>query len=247
MATLQVAFSLIKNYTMQAREDYLSLFEGNFITDAAVMKNKLRSIKAFIFDWDGVFNNGQKNMEGHSGFSEVDSMGINLLRFNTYLFQKQIPLTAIITGEKNGLALSFAERENFNSIYYKVKNKETALLHFCKQHQLVPSEILFVFDDILDFSVAKLVGLRMMIGRRSNPLILEYAQQQRLVDYISYHDGETNALREITELCLLLTNNFQKVLELRMKFSEEYKTYISKRNEVDTVSYSAIADEIVKV
>jgi 3-deoxy-D-manno-octulosonate 8-phosphate phosphatase (KDO 8-P phosphatase) len=231
---------------MQARPDIIAIFNGDFVMDFSVMKNKLRNIKAFIFDWDGVFNNGHKNLDGHSSFSEIDSMGINLLRFNNYLLQKKLPLAAIITGEKNEIAFNFAKRENFNNLYYKVKNKETALLHFCKQHHISPSEVMFMFDDVLDFSVAKLVGLRMMVNRKSNPLTVEYARQQRLVDYVTFYDGSNNAIREVSELCMLLSNNFQKVMELRMKNTAEYKTYIKTRNDVQTIPFTASGDDIVQ-
>jgi 3-deoxy-D-manno-octulosonate 8-phosphate phosphatase (KDO 8-P phosphatase) len=225
----------------------INLFKGDFITDFSAIKNKLRNIKAFIFDWDGVFNNGQKNNEGHSTFSEIDSMGINLMRFNSFLFQQKLPITAIITGEKNELAFSFAKRENFNAIYFKAKNKETALLHFCKTHQLTPAEIMFVYDDILDFSVAKLVGVRMMVQHTANPLTIDYAKRNRLVDYITYHDGNNNALREISELVMLLSNNFQKVVEMRTKYSPEYTKYITTKSDTPTLSYTADGEAMVQI
>jgi len=37
---------------------------GRFISEPELISAKLKTIKAFIFDWDGVFNNGQKSAEG---------------------------------------------------------------------------------------------------------------------------------------------------------------------------------------
>jgi len=34
---------------------------GEFITPVSELAEKLSSVKAFIFDWDGVFNDGTKN------------------------------------------------------------------------------------------------------------------------------------------------------------------------------------------
>ncbi len=65
-------------------------FKGVFITDASVIQQKLKKIKAFIFDWDGVFNDGRKDIDGNSSFSEVDSMGVNMMRFSYYLFKSSI-------------------------------------------------------------------------------------------------------------------------------------------------------------
>lgn len=56
-------------------------FIGQFVTSEADIAKRLSKAKAFIFDWDGVFNNGFKQGQAGSGFSEVDSMGTNLLRF----------------------------------------------------------------------------------------------------------------------------------------------------------------------
>ena len=38
---------------------------------------RLARTKAVLFDWDGVFNDGFKDAEGGSPFSEVGSMGVN--------------------------------------------------------------------------------------------------------------------------------------------------------------------------
>ena len=229
-------------FTLPPIED---LFTGVFISDAALLKNKYRNIRAVLFDWDGVFNTGQKNIDGQSTFSEVDSMGVNLMRFNGYLFRKQQPIMGIVTGEHNQLAFKFARREHFHQVYHRVAHKELAFRHFCQQHHLQPHEVMYVFDDVLDFSAAKLAGLRFMVGRSCNPLTLEFAQQQRLVDYITHHDGGQNAVREVTELCLLLTNSYQKVLELRMKYAEDYKKFIGERNSIETSFYTLQGDAIV--
>jgi 3-deoxy-D-manno-octulosonate 8-phosphate phosphatase (KDO 8-P phosphatase) len=105
--------------------------------------------------------------------------------------------------------------------------------------------VLFVFDDILDFSVAKLVGVRMMIKHQGNPLTIEYATKNRLVDYVTANDGGNNGIREVCELILLLTNNFQKVVEMRTKYSPEYKHYIATRAEIATSSFTAEDDNII--
>jgi 3-deoxy-D-manno-octulosonate 8-phosphate phosphatase (KDO 8-P phosphatase) len=221
-------------------------FKGEFVTNYLTLKQKLRQIKALVFDWDGVFNNGQKNIEGHSGFSEVDSMGVNMLRFSHYLLNKQAPLTAIITGENNQLAFSFAQREHFNAVYYKMANKETALLHFCKQHGFSPAEVLFVFDDVLDLSAARLAAIKCMVGRTANPLLLQYAKDNRAADYITRFDGSNYAVREVCELMMALGNNYYSVMDHRTRFSDVYQAYLSERNNAKTVHYTADKNEIVQ-
>ena len=55
----------------------------------------------FVLDWDGVFNSGEKTSTTGSSFSEVDSMGLNLLRYAYYLVHGKMPVTLVISGEKN--------------------------------------------------------------------------------------------------------------------------------------------------
>ena len=212
-------------------EDY---FKGEFVSSPQTLKQKLKQIKAFVFDWDGVFNDGRKNIDGHSGFSETDSMGVNMMRFSHFLLNKQLPITAIITGENNQLAFSFAKRENLHYVYYKASNKEIALMHLCQQHKISPADVLFVFDDVLDFSVAKLAGVRFMIGRSANPLLLEFSAENRLVDYITQHNGNDNGVREVSEIIMSMANNFDVAIEIRMKYAEAYKDYIALRNKTET-------------
>ena len=100
---------------------------GTFLTPAKRINSSLADIKAFVFDWDGVFNDGRKTSETDSTFSEIDSMGINLLRFDYWLRNRQIPRIFIITGMKNQAATEFSKREHFDGIFLNVKNKREAL------------------------------------------------------------------------------------------------------------------------
>ena len=221
-------------------------FKGVFVSSTTTLKQKLKQIKLFVFDWDGVFNDGRKNIDGHSDFSEIDSMGINLMRFSYFLSNKKLPVAAIITGENNQLAFSFAKRENFHAVYYKAANKEKALMHLCEQHNVSPADVLFVFDDVLDFSAAKLAGVRFMIGRPVNPLLYEFAIDNRLVDYITKYSGGNNAIREVSEIVMAMGNNFDITIDSRMKFSEAYQDYITLRKSIDPEFFSAIDNAIVK-
>lgn len=224
-------------------EDY---FKGTYVTNAISIKQKLRQVKAFVFDWDGVFNDGRKNIDGHSNFSEVDSMGTNLMRFSYFLQHKQLPLTAIITGENNQLAFSFAKRESFDTVYYKAANKEKAFLHFCTTNKISPADVMFVFDDALDLPIAKLAGVRFMVGRAANPLLTEFAIEKRLVDYITQYDGNNFAVREISEMVMAISNNFDLAVDHRMRFSELYQSYLNQRNTTTPNFFTLKDNEIIQ-
>src|SRR5687768_623752 len=187
-----------------------TVFTGEFITDKDQIVQKLSTIKAFVFDWDGVFNMGHKDENGCSTFSEVDSMGINLLRLNYYLRTKSCPKVAIITGENNKTAFGFAKREHFDAVYYNAKHKKLAVDHFCREFGLQPNQIAFVFDDVLDLSVASIVGIRCMLKREATPMFKKYVIGNQLVDYITQFGGGEYGVREITELLIGLSGSYNE-------------------------------------
>ena len=212
---------------------------GQFVTPVSVLEEKLSKIKAFVFDWDGVFNDGSKGIDKQSTFAEPDSMGTNLIRFSYWLQnQETFPYTAIVTGENNKTGKFFAEREHFDAIYLGYKDKADAISDICKSQKIKPDEILFVFDDILDLSVAKIAGVRFQINRKGNPLLEAYLKQNQLVDYISSNNGSQYGVREICELILGISDQFETVVQERVAFSENYKKYIKLRNLTLTQEYT---------
>jgi 3-deoxy-D-manno-octulosonate 8-phosphate phosphatase (KDO 8-P phosphatase) len=172
-------------------------------------------------------------------------MGINLLRFNHYKRKGSMPLFAIITGERNSASHSFAEREHIDTVYYKIKHKSIAFDHLCKHHNLSPDEVLFVFDDVLDFDVAAKVAIRMMIQRQCNPLLLNYAVKHNLADYLTANDGNSHGLREVTELLIGLTGKYDETLSDRIAYNDTYRKYITLRNSLPTEYNTVNGDEIV--
>jgi 3-deoxy-D-manno-octulosonate 8-phosphate phosphatase (KDO 8-P phosphatase) len=205
---------------------------GTFCTPYTTFTEKLRRVKAFIFDWDGVFNDGTKDHQASSNFNEVDAMGTNLLRFSRWLERGSLPFTAIMSGERNQLSFQFTQREHFHQAYFKVANKKHAFQHFLKTYDLNPDEVAFAFDDVLDLSVASVAGLRIFIGRQANPLFRNYVIKNGLADYIT---GQKQfAVRETCELLIGATGNFEKVIDGRVQFSEEYHHYLDQRQNIET-------------
>ncbi len=225
--------------------DFENLFKGKFLTPPANILVKLEKIRAYIFDWDGVFNNGEKDERNTSLFNEIDAMGINLLRFNHYKRNGAMPLCGIITGERNSASHSLANREHLDFVYYKIKHKSTALEHLCKEHNLAPDEILFVFDDVLDLDVAAKVGVRMMVSRPANPLLIKYAEERQLMDYLTANDGNNHALREVVEVLTGLTGIYDETLSDRIEYNDTYRKFITLRNTLPTEYYTVEGDNIV--
>jgi 3-deoxy-D-manno-octulosonate 8-phosphate phosphatase (KDO 8-P phosphatase) len=206
------------------------LFKGEFLVDAKSLRQKLKNIRAYIFDWDGVFNDGHKTESGSSSFSEIDSMGTNLLRYSHYLAKSVVPYTAIISGEQNKTAETFVKREHFDFLYSGIKNKYDALQHFCRLKNIEASEVAFVFDDVLDLSVAVRCGLRIIVSRESSSAFTRFVKKKKLADYFTYSSGANNAVRESAELIMCLCGEYENAVQNRMDYSQSYSEYLGKRN-----------------
>ncbi len=214
---------------------------GQFCIPAVDIQRKLENIKAFVFDWDGVFNDGSKRDQTGSGFTEPDAMGTNMLRFSYWLKNKSLPFTTIITGEENESALFLAKRERFTSLYFKATNKQKSFEHFLHANQLQAKEVAFVFDDVLDLAVASQCGLHLAVYRDSNPLFNQHLIANKLADYMTSGSGGKNAVRESCELLMGLHGNYDEAITHRMNFSETYQQYLSQRQQIETTIFSGLS------
>ncbi len=215
----------------------IKLFEkggGEFVSPPLSFVEKLKKVKAILFDWDGVFNDGSKKAGEGSPFSEVDAMGSNLLRYAYRRLNGQLPIVAIVTGENNPPAQALAQREHFHELYFLAKNKSITLDSFCAKYSIKPAEVLFFFDDVLDLGVASQCGARIMIRRNANPMLNEYAKQNGLVDYLTASEGGRAGLREGCELVMGLLGVYDDVVRSRSIFSQDYKDYVAERSKVET-------------
>ena len=229
---------------MSEIESLFSGIGGSFITPAAQLRRKIDGIKAIIFDWDGVFNQGQKADSGGSPFSEPDAMGINLLRFSFWLRQGTIPPTAILSGEDNPGSRHLALREHYAAAYLKSTNKKKAFDHFLKRFELSPNQVAFIFDDVLDLGLAEICGLRVQVRRRGSPMFTQWVARHGLADYVTGQEGGQSAVREACELLMGLADGFDQALVERKSFSPGYSRYLDERNLLSTELYLLSGGEI---
>ena len=220
---------------------------GELILPEASLLEKIKHIKAFVFDWDGVFTDAGKDHLLQSRFNEADSMGTNLLRFSYYLHHKILPTTAVISGEKNSAAFTFIDRERFHASYSKFANKIDAAKHLCATHHISLKEIAYVFDDVLDLNLADECGLRIFIPRNANPLFNEYVLKHHLADYTTGSAGGNGAVREACELMIGLNGNYEQVITERANFSNIYKSYLDLRKATTPIYYTSQEGAVTEV
>jgi 3-deoxy-D-manno-octulosonate 8-phosphate phosphatase (KDO 8-P phosphatase) len=205
---------------------------GRFVLPAEVIKSKLSEIKAFVFDWDGVFNDATKGEGTQSLFSEIDSAGLNLLRYAYYRMTKSLPVFSIITGEENPTALQFSKREGFNLVFTKVLNKIEAVNHLCRRNNIATSQVACIFDDINDLSMARMCGLRFMINKSSNPAFQSVVVNNGWCDYITGNEQPNYPLREICELIMAFSGRYEESLLSRVNLDDTYKKFLEQKKSV---------------
>ena len=204
--------------------------DTRFLRSSADLAIRLHNIRAVLFDWDGVFNDGWKDLDGGSPFSEVGSMGVNMLRFALWLRNGVNPPAAVITGQINPHAEKFVKRERFHALYMGFINKPDAFQQFLQDNVLKPEQVAFFFDDAIDLPVAKRCGLRVMIGRNTGKLFTEHVVARGDVDIITEHSGGENGLREATEAVMGLMGSFDNVFDQRAAYTSDYQRYLKERN-----------------
>lgn len=207
---------------------------GRFVTPAAAIAEKLRGIRALLFDWDGVFNAGAKGGGVASGFSEPDSMGTNMLRYALWRVQGAQPVCAILSGADNAAAREFAQREHFQDVYCGMRDKLRAFEDFTERHGLRTSEIAYVFDDINDAAIARRCGLRALVRREASPLFLDHVVAHGLCDYVTAHEAARHAVREICELWIGSFDLYATVVAARSTGEPDYEAYFAERQRIVT-------------
>lgn len=216
--------------------EYLKAFATlgtRFMRPPDVLQRNLGQIRALLFDWDGVFNDGWRDTQGGSPFSEVGSMGVNLLRFALWQREKHRIPCGVITGQQNVQAENFTTRENFSDLFMGFKNKSGAFDEFLRTHKLEARQVAFFFDDILDLPIARRCGFRVMIRRRNSPLFENHVVAKGDTDLLTHFSGGENGLREACELLVGLTGRAEDIIEHRVRFSDLYQEYLADRGKVE--------------
>jgi 3-deoxy-D-manno-octulosonate 8-phosphate phosphatase (KDO 8-P phosphatase) len=225
----------------EAELEVFSNLGGTFVTPIRALAERMPSIRGFVSDWDGVFNQGAKGESAESTYSEPDSMGTNLLRYALWRQHGALPIAALITGADNASARSFALREHFHALYYGARTKTAAIESLCREHRVSSDRLVCIFDDVNDLGMAFACGIRIFVQRSASPLLREYVVRQGLCDYVTAHSAERHAVREVCELLLGLAGSFEAVVASRVAWDREYAAYFKARQALTT----ALVDQSV--
>ncbi|MFO7790372.1 MAG: KdsC family phosphatase [Bacteroidota bacterium] len=119
-------------------------------------KEKLKQIKAFVFDVDGVLSKSVVSIcdDGKLMRTTNTKDGYALKRANEEGY-----IVGIITGGLNNSVVLRFNNLGIKSIYTGSQNKMADLKHFIDTYKLDYSKILYMGDDLPDYEVMKTVGV----------------------------------------------------------------------------------------
>lgn len=152
-------------------------------------KTKLKNIKAFVFDVDGVFTDGSVYLLPGGNMCRV----MNVL--DGYAVVKAIKnnyLIGVITGGNDEEVRHRINYLGINDYYAKSPNKLTDFEDFKSKYNLKNEEILTMGDDLSDIGIMRISEIS-ACPKNAVPEVKEIS------DYISTIEGGKGAVRDVIE------------------------------------------------
>lgn len=190
-------------------EPSCSLLDGERVLELILTKNVIESLDAscmyqsrplpqvislLVFDFDGVMtdNCALVDEQGHEQVvvNRSDGLGISLLRR-----QKNIDMLVLST-ETNATVAARCNKLGI-PVIQGIEDKANTLSRWLINHQIDPSHVIYVGNDINDMACFSLVGYA-MVPADAHPLVRKKA------DLILRNDGGRGAVREVCDLLMNL-------------------------------------------
>lgn len=157
-----------------------------------IYKSKLKDIKAFIFDVDGVFTNSQILL--HPDGDLLRSMNTR----DGYAVKTAIDngfKVCIISGGRSQVVRTRLLDLGLKDVYLGVKDKLEVFNEYIKDENIDPETVMYMGDDIPDYPVMEKVGLA-CAPKDAAEEILEISH------YVSSKKGGEGCVRDIVEQTL---------------------------------------------
>ena len=162
-------------------------------------KEKLKKIKTFVFDIDGVFTNGEIMVDSHGNesrsFNTKDGIAVKLANDLGYNI-------AVITGANNNGIKARLNRLGIKNVFLNSSDKVKDLLNYSKTNNINLEKTVYMGDDLPDTFPMKLVYLK-TCPFDAVPEVREIS------DYISNKNGGEGCVRDIIEQTLKVQGNWK--------------------------------------
>lgn len=176
-----------------------------------MMENRLKGIKAFIFDVDGVLTDGgilaDLNGELFRTFDSKDGFGLRMAYMHGYR------LGVISGGRSESIRKRFCQcGMKPEDVYLGSRDKIEDFEDFCRKYDLGPEEIMYFGDDLPDIPVMKACGCGVAPSDAVDD-VLEAA------DLVSPKPGGKGCARHAIELVMKLQGTWDlDVQDYKRKF-----------------------------
>ncbi|MBO4481508.1 MAG: HAD hydrolase family protein [Bacteroidales bacterium] len=155
-------------------------------------QTKLQHITTFIFDFDGVLSDGKIYV-----LPDGDQMRATDVKDGyalQYALRKGYHVAVISGGYSETMRLRYQSFTGMD-IYLKVRDKVEAFHEYLKRYNLTPDEVMFVGDDIPDYKVMMLAGLKCCPADAAQEI-------RQIADYVSCCPGGRGCVRDVIEQTL---------------------------------------------
>lgn len=155
----------------------------------AFFKEELTNVKAFVFDVDGVLSSDTSPLDPNGEPMRTTNVkdGFAIRNAATHGY----PI-AIISGGKNENIRKRYQQLGVEFIYLDVKDKNHCFVDFISKTNLLPSEILYMGDDMPDYNVMSQIGIATCPADAVTEI-------KSISKYISDRKGGEGCVRDIIE------------------------------------------------
>ena len=157
-------------------------------------KDKLHAINTFIFDFDGVLSDGKIYVQ-HDG-EQVRATNVKDGYALQYALRKGYHVAVISGGYAESMRLRYKDFPSME-MFLKVRDKVEMFHQYLAQHQLQPENVLVMGDDIPDYKMMLLAGVKSCPADAAEEI-------KGIADYVSPRPGGNGAVRDIIEQVLKL-------------------------------------------
>ena len=157
-------------------------------------KEKLNKIRAFILDFDGVLSNGMVYVTADG--EQVRATNVKDGYALHYALKKGYKVVVISGGYAESMKLRFRDFHGME-FFLHVSDKIKVFNEYLANNDLKPEEVLVMGDDIPDYPMMKLAGVKCCPANAAHEI-------QELADYISIRNGGDGAVRDVIEQTMRL-------------------------------------------
>lgn len=160
--------------------------------------SRLRLIKTFAFDMDGVLTDGSIMVNGENDW--LRKMNIR----DGYALQLAVKSgyrVVVISGSNSSYVTARLKVLGVDDVFMSVKNKEEVLKKYVADNKIVMNELLYMGDDIPDYSCMKMAGIAVCPADAASEI-------KELSSYISPYQGGCGCVRDVIEKVLKLNNKW---------------------------------------